>query len=498
LVDGSEIDVRAGRGKQSTFDYSDGISAEYTKHQEAKTFLEYANSVLSLLGAKSNGEFDQMDSLLRAQLASEAEVHLAVANLKSAQHDRLMLDGVQKMIDGGGRLLPDGRVQLSTGLIVDGVPTDAVIEAGKGIRVGWDSISKNFPELYGSPEMVELLNNAARFEDPEFIRKMAYYIGPYTKLFKAFAVLSPGFHVRNGLSNAIQFALAGVEMDNAIQGTRMFKRWMDASKSGQSWNEFVSTLDDPMKQIMITARNGSIGSGGGIYSEVMKEASGSRVMDWWLIRKNYALGQASDNYSRFVLSFDSAMKGNDQFTAAARVKRFYFDYEDLSSMDKVMKQIMPFWLFYSRNMHTQITNMWLNPKPYHIYYNIKNNISDREQPNPPFVEEMGGFKLPFGDGLYAMPDFGFTRIQKELTDLTNPMKMVPKLNPLFVVPFEQITGRDSYSGTKFTDANDRLLNALTSLVPPAQQVDKLVMNDNPMSKLNAWLGYMGSPIRKYN
>ena len=498
LIDGTEIDVRAGRGTQSTFDYSDGISWEYTKHQEAKRFLEYANDVLTRLGAKADGDFDGLDAILRAQIASETEVHLAVAGMKSAQHDRLILQGVQQMLDGGGKLLPNGQVQLSNGLIVDGVPVDAVMEFGKGIRTGWDSISKNFPNLYGSPEMVELLKNAARFEDPEFIRKMAYYIGPYTKLFKAFAVLSPGFHARNGLANAIQLALAGVEMDNAIQATRMYTRWLKASKSGQSWNEFVSALDPAMKEIMITTRNGSIGSGGGIYSEVMKEASGSKLMDWWLIRKNYSLGQASDNYSRFVLSFDSAMKGNDQFTAAARVKRFYFDYEDLSTVDKVMKQFIPFWLFYSRNMHTQITNIWLNPKAYHIYYNIKNNISDREQPNPPFVEEMGGFKLPFGDGLYAMPDFGFTRIQKELTDLTNPTKMIPKMNPLFVVPFEQITGRDSYTGKKFEGVDDRLINALTSLVPPAQQTDKLILNDNPMSKLNAWLSYMGSPIRKYN
>jgi len=498
LVDGSQIEVRAGRGKQSTFDYSDGISFEYTKHQEAKKFLEYANSVLSLLGAKSNGDFDSLDAILRAQIASETEVHLAVAGMKSAQHDKLILEGVQKMIDDGGRLLPDGRVQMSNGLIVDGVSVDAVVEAGKGIRAGWDSISKNFPELYGSPEMVELLSNAARFEDPEFIRKMAYYIGPYTKLFKAFAVLSPGFHVRNGLGNAIQLALAGVEMDNAIQGTKMFKRWMDASKQGKSWNEFIVTLNPDMQEIMKTARNGSIGSGGGIYTEVMKEASGNRIMDWWIVRKNYSFGQASDNYSRFVLSFDSAMKGNDQFMAAARVKRFYFDYEDLSTVDKFMKQIMPFWLFYSRNMHTQITNMWLNPRAYNIYYNIQRNIQDNETPNPPFVEQLGGFRLPFGDGLYAMPDFGFTRINKELSDLANPIRMVPKLNPLFVVPFEQATGRDSYSGRKFTDVEDRLLNALTGIAPPAQQAEKLILNDNPMSQLNAWLGYLGSPVRKYN
>jgi hypothetical protein len=327
---------------------------------------------------------------------------------------------------------------------------------------------------------------------------MAYYIGPYTKVFKAFAVLTPGFHIRNGMANAVQLALAGTEMDNAIQGSKLYYSWLKAKKAGRTWDEFVGAMDPQMQKVMNIAREGSIGSGGGIFSEVIKEAIGGRLEKLWIIRKNYALGQASDNYSRFILAYDSAMKGNDAAMAAARVKRFFFDYEDLSTVDTIMKQIMPFWIFYSRNLHTQITNMWLNPKPYLIYNNLKENIEDRETPLPPFVRQMGGFRLPVGEGIYAMPDFGFTRIPQEISDLTNPMRMLNKVNPVFSIPLEQAIGKDTFTGKEFTGTQDRLLNALRGIAPPAQQFDKLITNDNPMSQLNAWLSYLGSPIRKYN
>jgi hypothetical protein len=480
-----------------TRDYRPG-SDLWNKHEEATAFLEYANEVLSVLGMKANGEFDMLDSVLRAGVASELEMHRALLGMTRAEEERALLQGIQGMIDGGGRLLPDGRVRLPDGRIVDGVPESAVYTAGREVRENFELFSEFFPDLYASPEMAELLRNASRFEDPVFVRKMAYYIGPYTKVFKAFAVMTPGFHVRNGLANAIQLALAGAEMDNVIQGSRMYYSWLKAKKAGSTWDEFMKTLDPNMAEVMNIARDGSIGSGGGIYSEVIKEAIGGKLEKLWLVRKNYALGQASDNYSRFILAYDSALKGNDAVTAAARVKRFFFDYEDLSTLDKVMKQIIPFWVFYSRNMHVQITNMWLNPKPYLIYNNVKDNISDREKPLPPFVRQMGGFKLPVGKGLYAMPDFGFTRIEQELSDLTNPKRLLNKVNPVFSVPIEQIMGRDAFTEKEFTGTQDRLLNALRSVAPPASQVDRLILNDNPMSQLNAWLGYLGSPVRKYN
>jgi hypothetical protein len=507
LIEQSEIKTNPKLNKRTatqqrkdiTFRYSQQNSELFNRHQEARAFLEYANEVMLILGMKKDGEFDLLDSVLRSQVASEAEVHRALLGMTSMQEERAMLRGVQEMIDsGGGRLLADGRVRMPDGTVRSGVPESAVYKAGKEVRENFATFSEYFPELYGSPEMIELLKNASRFEDPLFVRKMAYYIGPYTKVFKAFAVLSPGFHVRNGLANAIQLALAGTEMDNAIQGSKLYYSWMKAKKAGNTWDEFVGAMDPRIRDVMNVAREGSIGSGGGIFSDVIKESIGGRLEKLWLIRKNYALGQASDNYSRFILAYDSAMRGNDAATAAARVKRFFFDYEDLSTVDTVMKQIIPFWIFYSRNLNVQITNMWLNPRPYLIYENVKDNIQDDETPLPPFVRQMGGFRLPVGKGIYAMPDFGFTRVPQEMEDLTNPMRMLNKVNPVFSVPLEQIMGKDVYTEKEFDGTQDRLLNALRGIAPPAQQFDKLVTNDNPMSQLNAWLSYMGSPIRKYN
>ena len=501
LVQNANLNATMNRG--TVLEYSAGSGEMFNKHQEAMKFFEDAKNVLDEMGAKK--EWEAIDSVVKAQIDSEIEFWRTVSSMSDVEVERQMLLGVQRMIDGGGTLLPNGKVRLANGQVVDGVPEEAVMTAGQSIKrikdstIMYQQLGQYYPNLYASPEMKAMFDAASRISDPAFVRKMAYYIGPYTKFFKAFAVLSPGFHVRNALANAVQLVMADADIDNMIGGSKLYFNWIKAKRAGVLWEDFVKTLPPDLSRVAEIARDGALGGGGGIYTEVFKDAVGaSKLIDNWLNRKNYAFGQASDNYSRFVLAFDSAMKGADAGSAQARVKRFFIDYEDLSSLDKVMKQIIPFWTFYSKNLTLQITNMWLNPKPYLIYNSFKRNFEDSETPLPPFVKSMGGFRIPFGTGLYAMPDFGFTRIPQELDDLINPMRMLNKVTPALSIPIEQIIGKDIFTGKEFTGTQDRLLNALRGAVPTAGQADRLLLNDNPMSQLNAWLSYLGSPIRKYN
>ncbi len=479
-----------------TADYAMKQGDLYERHQVGKKVMQDAMRVVKHIGSKD--QIDAIDAVILNQAEAEVQFWQTAMRLSDAQVEERTVAGIQQMIDGGGRVMDDGRILLSTGELVDGLPVEAFAEVGRSLKAGWQQLDqKYFPGLQASPEFKQLWDAATRIEDPEFVRKLAYYIGPYTKFFKAYATLSPGFHVRNAIANAMQLVLADADVDNMIKATPYYFKWLKAQKSGLSWDDFLKTVEPEMVKPLSIARKGALGGGGGIFSETFKEATGgSRIYDNWLIRKNQAIGQASDNYSRFVLAFDSAMKGGDAGLAQARVKRFFFDYEDLSSVDKVMRQIIPFWLFYSRNMSTQITNMWLNPKPYLIYNSFKRNF-EGEDVAPPFVREMGGFRLPFGEGLYAMPDIGFTRIPQELSDLTKPMKMLNKMNPLLKVPVEQIAGKSAFTGKEFETGQDRLMAALVGLAPPAGQAERLVGRDG-LSQLNAWLGYMGSPIRKYN
>jgi hypothetical protein len=298
---------------------------------------------------------------------------------------------------------------------------------------------------------------------------------------------------------------ADAKMENIVKGTPLYFNWLKFSKAGKTWEEyleFVGRTAPEMVETLRTARLGSLGSGGGIFSSTFKDATaGSRLYDNWLIRLNQSAGQASDNYNRFILAFDSAIRGADSGMAAARVKRYYFDYEDLSKLDKAMRQFIPFWLWTSRNMHMQVTNMWLNPKPYLIYQNFIDNFrGDRPQDDAninPFIAKLGAFKLPFGEGLNFLPDFGFTRIGPTVEDLSNPLKLLNQVSPVFKVPAEQALGKSFFTGKDFVDNQDRLMSALKGVVTPVGQAQRLFGTEDT-TQLNAWLSWLGSPVRKYN
>jgi hypothetical protein len=470
----------------------------YETLDEGRTRMEEALEVVKQIGSKD--QIDAVDAVILAQIDAEAQFFQTVANMSQAVVDRQMLQSVQASLDQGAVLLPNGKLRLTNGSIVDGVPVDAVAESNQRLlKQGFSVLNeKYYPELQATEEFAVLWNNASRAADPEWIRKLAYYVGPYTKAWKAFAVLSPGFHVRNAIANAVTYTVAGGNMDNLIRITPIYASWAKAKKAGIKWEVWLRSQPQELIPQLETARLGALGSGGGIFSETFKEATGgSKIYDNWLTRKNYAIGQASDNYMRFALAFDTAVKGGDVGLAQARVKRFYFDYEDLSNADKLMRQIIPFWLWTTRNMTMQIQNMWLNPRPYLIYESLKRNFRDKEQGDPPFVRDLGGFKLPFGDGLYLMPDIGFNRLENDIKMFYDPKAFLNKSNPLIKIPAEQIMGETTFTETPLETPQDRLLAALRAAAPPVGQAERLFANEG-LSQLNAWLGYLGSPVRKYN
>jgi hypothetical protein len=127
-------------------------------------------------------------------------------------------------------------------------------------------------------------------------------------------------------------------------------------------------------------------------------------------RGSRRLGTFIEDFNRFQLTYDGLMQGYDAATAATRTGKFLVDYNDISTADRAIKQIVPFWLWASRNLPLQIENMWLNPKAYTIYDKFKNNLEDKEGTSPylpDYLKAAGAFKLPFGNDLYLKPDLGF-------------------------------------------------------------------------------------------
>jgi hypothetical protein len=487
-----------------------GTSSSARSYNQGIKTLDEGIEMLRTFGTRGPG-FSHLENIAQRQIQLQAEYEAAVAVLGNTEVEQRLMAGLQNSIY---TLEKSGRVNNAAGQQVGQFASSNVRKFFPDLEEGWQYLSRGiygaegvkgdygiYPGLAGSPEFVELWNQAKRFDDPAYLREMQKYVGSYTKFFKAYATMTPGFHVRNGLANAVKLAFMGAEFGNMMEATPLYIDWMKASRAGMQYEDWVLSKPAELREVLRTARKSMFGSGGGIFTEDFKDAvGGSRLWDNKLVRFNAKWGQESDNYSRFVLGFDSAKSGMDVGMAQARTKRAFYDYEDLSEVDAVMRQIVPFWLWTSRNLIFELQNQWLNPKPYAIYNSIMRNMRDpdyetSEYPSP-FVREIGGIKLPFGDNLYLAPDLGFTRTPQQLGEIFDPIRYTNNLNPLLKIPLEEFLGRSVFTGNPLDSPQERLIHILKGFVPPVQMGDRLIGSEGDAAK-NAWLSFVGSPVRTY-
>lgn len=472
------------------------LSKEY---QDGIDVMNDGIKLMKQLSSKT--EWGPAERVLASQLRHEADFWALVATMSADEFDNRMIQGVKSLIfSGQGTIDAAGVVTDSAGTVLHNLP-QSWVKATYNLKAGLVELGENFPSLQATPQFYDLWQKIEVMEDPVYLQNLVKYIGGYTKFHKAYATMTPGFHVRNGLANGVKLMFMGAEWKNIHTATPMYFRWLSANKAGVLWDDFVQTLPLEQQEFAIIARKAMHGSGGGIFTKSFKDVVGAnKAIDNKLVNFNGNLGQASDNYSRFVLSYDSAAKGMDVGLAQARTKRAFFDYEDLSELDEVMRQIVPFWLWTSRNLVFELQNQWLNPKPYQIFNsgmrNLKDDRYDEQEYPSPFVREMGGIKLPWGQSQYLAPDLGFTRTGQQLEELYSPLRYVNNMNPLLKIPIEEALGHSTFSGQEYETAMDRLRHILKGGIPPINQGDRLFGSEGDSAK-NAWLSYAGSPVRTY-
>ena len=209
-------------------------------------------------------------------------------------------------------------------------------------------------------------------------------------------------------------------------------------------------------------------------------ASVSRTLAKPLSWSKQAGGKIED-YTRFVLTYDGLKQGLSPEAAAARTAKYLIDYQDLSQADKALKQFIPFWTWTSRSFPLIVESAWLNPKAYAIYNNLERNLRDTEGEQGQFTPSYfsGGFKLPVGENIYAMPDFGFQRQEEGLGRLTDPASILASVAPMYRAPIEAAinqrfqTGEQVYNPYFQEAAPAQLQYLLQQIAPQGQYIGRL-------------------------
>jgi hypothetical protein len=201
-----------------------------------------------------------------------------------------------------------------------------------------------------------------------------------------------------------------------------------------------------------------------------------------------------------------------------------------------MKRIIPFWTFMSRNLPLQITQMWMSPAAYRAYDAAVANFSVPNDPyTPEYWDKLGTWNTGLKVGsmpLYFQPDFGFTRMNADISALTSPATALSQGNPVFGVPLDFVMNRDSFYqrefgpsdytkqsgilGTPLTaiakmlpgdqtneagQVSDNLTNAVRGLLPPVDQLARLFPGfalgggGDPDRRGEAYARYLGAPAR---
>ena len=331
----------------------------------------------------------------------------------------------------------------------------------------WVNVGEN-RMLLENPLIDEMLRNTAKQinQNPGLLARSLRAMNRY---FKTFAVLSPGFHVRNGLSAIFMNMADGVEMRTTLRGMNEWHKFTKAAKGGADWAggmEYIQSLrkTNPTVANALEAVMGS-GAGGRFTEAGVGEGFGrfgAKLMENRITRKSQDAGAWVEGSVRMGMAMDALEKGGNVSDAVSRITRVHFDYSQVSRFDDKMKQFIPFWSFVSRNTPMQIMQQWSRPGAYQAYEHIRENFQDEEalaamggeEALPDYIRQGRGFSTSLIPGMnWLEPDLPHTRVSEDIERLANigndPLGATSNLSPVFTAPAEYATGMDFFTGRRF-------------------------------------------------
>lgn len=348
----------------------------------------------------------------------------------------------------------------------------------RGGRIIYDKAEEGWKELeaLGVQMPREVLErwmpNLKRLEDPSELKQFIKAIGRNQGYWKKYVTNTMGFLVRNGYSGTFMNYADGVTGKHLVEGAkwagaqgpilRNESNWKKAGKSYIKWMEnagidisnpaAVEEANKVMEIVYATSRGTSTDNA----MPVVDRWKWTKWMDKnpqtakWRLGDNPYLNLFTgkndlvERALRIPMALDSVRQGHTFDEAVARISRVHFDYSDLSQLDEAAKKVIPFWIWTSRNVPLQITQMATRPKAYYMYDKVQQALplveDDPDTPEdegmivPKWIKDYG--PLQIGLGSVLRPDLPHKRMRQQVENLLNPMKLIGNVTPMLRVPIE--------------------------------------------------------------
>jgi hypothetical protein len=254
-----------------------------------------------------------------------------------------------------------------------------------------------------------------------------------------------------------------------------------------------------------------------------------------VIRAGHHVGTVLEDNARFGLFLHNLSKGMLPTEAAMHVKKYLFDYEDLTGFEqKVMKRIMPFYTWIKKNGVLQVSELVHQPYKYAPLSDVVQAVESTTEPPtmedrllPEFLRDRIGVRFRRGaDGLPEYFLLGGWIPQADLAELAKPFEartelrqrvdtLMQNLSPFLRLPIETVANYSFFfSGEierfpgekqKFLglDLPKRAVNVLRSLIilnEADRTIDAAVwegFSDRQSQTIPQWLAQTTSGLKLY-
>jgi len=264
-----------------------------------------------------------------------------------------------------------------------------------------------------TPEQAKVIDNFYKGIDPEEIKFIAKHFDGVQNIWKAQALMGPSYHIRNFAGNIWNNFLAGVNVFDYETARQLQVASAKATKAGK-----------PLPEMMVNAQKANVVQTGQFVADIPQAVKG-KVKGGWKkginpfsqqfkgYKINQAFGGGIEDNAKLAHFITMQKKGKSVDEAAASVKKFLFDYGDLTSVEQnVFKRALPFYTWTRKNLPLQVEQLIKQPGKFAVPGKVINAIENRdgnEKPNEKFISKYISDNIPVrikknkdGDSEYFM------------------------------------------------------------------------------------------------
>ena len=329
---------------------------------------------------------------------------------------------------------------------------------------GVDYMESKAPELAGKyfhPEIVKHIDaTRQKLVNPKEIHEALKIFDTTQNMWKSTATYwNVAFHTRNSISNVWQNSIAGV--NNPLD-------YAKASKIQFGLRKGVQNLAPDEQKIVKEYREQGLSRVGHLSGDIAQSVESEIMSTMDLLKKKKpgqvlnkiggAAGDAIEGNAKLAHFIAKRKEGFSAFDAGESVKKYLFDYEDLTTVEKeVFKRALPFYTFTRKNIPIQLETLIKNPARQSKLIKAKNNVEiltgdDKTQHIlPEWLKDSAPVHVGNKDGKVRyiklegfLPVADLNKFSSGAKDLLN------MVTPVIKAPTEQLANHNFFFGRKIT------------------------------------------------